>query len=82
MHGMPRYNTATEVILRGTITKIETQMGRMGWNGTHLVVAFDAETLTVYVGPSKYLEQQGFSFAAGEQIEVTGSRIRFEGRYK
>ena len=79
MHGMPRYETATEVTLWGTITKVETHMGRMGWNGTHLVVSFAAETLTVHVGPSNYIDQQGFSFAAGEQIEVIGSRIKFEG---
>jgi hypothetical protein len=79
MHGMPRYDTATEVTLPGTISKVETHTGRMGWNGTHLVVSFDTETLTVHVGPSSYLEQQGFSFATGEQIEVTGSRIKFEG---
>ena len=79
MHGMPRYDTATEVTLRGTITKVETQTGRMGWDGTHLVVSFDAETLTVHVGPSNYLEQQGFSFVTGDPIEVTGSRTKFEG---
>jgi hypothetical protein len=79
MQGMPRYDTATEVTLRGTITKVETHTGRMGWNGTHLVVSFEAETVTVHVGPSNYLHQQGFSFAAGEQIDVTGSRIKFEG---
>jgi hypothetical protein len=79
MQGMPRYDTTTEVTWRGTVTKVETHTGRRGWNGTHLVVAFDAETLPVHVGPSKYLEQQGFSFTAGEQIEVTGSRIKFEG---
>jgi hypothetical protein len=79
MQGMPRYDTATEVTLRGTITKVDTHMGRMGWNGTHLVVSFDAETLTVHVGPSNYLAQQGFSFVAGEEIEVTGSKIKLEG---
>ena len=79
MQGMPRYDTATEVTLRGTITKVESHMGRMGWNGTHLVVSFESETLTVHVGPSNYIDQQGFSFAAGQQIEVTGSRIKFEG---
>jgi DNA/RNA endonuclease YhcR with UshA esterase domain len=79
MRGMPRYNTATEVTLSGTITNVETHMGRMGWNGTHLVVSFGAETLDVHVGPSNYLAQQGFSFAPGEQIQVTGSRIKFEG---
>ena len=76
MQGMPRYDTATEVTLRGTITKVESHMG---WNGTHLVVSFEGETLTVHVGPSNYIDQQGFSFAAGQQIEVTGSRIKFEG---
>ena len=79
MQGMPRYDTTTEVTLRGTITKVESHMGRMGWNGTHLVVSFESETLTVHVGPSNYVDQQGFSFAAGEQIEVTGSRIKLEG---
>ena len=77
--GMPQYDTATEVTLKGTLTKVESHAGRMGWNGTHLVVSFDSETLTVHVGPSNYLVQQGFSFTAGEQIEVTGSRIKFEG---
>lgn len=79
MRGMPRYDTANEVTLQGTITKVETHMGRMGWDGTHLVVTFGSETLDVHVGPSNYLAQQKFSFAAGEQIQVTGSRIKFEG---
>ena len=77
--GMPQYDTATEVTLTGTVTKVEPHAARMGGNGTHLVVSFDSETLTVHVGPSNYLAQQGFSFAAGEQIEVTGSRIKFQG---
>ena len=77
--GMPRYDPATELTLPGTITKVETHVGRMGWNGTHVVVRFDAETLTVHVGPSNYLAQQEFSFAVGEQVQVTGSRIKLEG---
>lgn len=79
MQGMPRYDTATEVTLQGTIIKVETHKGRMGWNGTHLVVSFDAQQLDVHVGPSNYLAQQAFSFAAGEQIQVTGSKVKFDG---
>ena len=77
--GMPKYDAAAEVTLKGTVTRVESHVGRMGWNGTHLVVNLGAETLTVHVGPSSYLVQQGFTFAAGEQIEVTGSRVKFEG---
>ena len=40
---------------------------------------FGTETPTVHVGPSNYLTQQGFSFAAGDQIEVMGSKRKFEG---
>jgi hypothetical protein len=76
--GMPKYDPATEVTLKGTVTKVESHVGRMGWNGTHLVVSFGAETLSVHVGPSNYVSQQGFSFVDGDQIEVTGSRIKFE----
>lgn len=79
MHRMPHYDTTTEVTLRGTIVEIESHKGRMGWAGTHLVVSFETETLNVHLGPSSYLAQQGFSFAAGEQIEVTGSRTKLEG---
>ena len=77
--GMPKYDASSEFALNGTLTKFESHVGRMGWNGTHLVVSFGAETLPVHVGPSNYLAQQGFSFVAGDQIEVTGSRIKFEG---
>lgn len=73
---MPKYDSAAEVTLKGTVTKVESHVGRMGWNGTHLVVRFGAETLNVHVGPTNYLAQQGFSFTASEEIEVTGSRTK------
>ena len=54
---MPRYDTSTEVTVKGVIESVDNQIGRMGWNGTHLVVKFDAETLPVHVGPSAYVEK-------------------------
>lgn len=75
---MPRYETSTEVTAKGVIESVDSQTGRIGWNGTHLVVKFDTATLTVHVGPSPYVEQQGFSFAQGDKIEVIGSKINFE----
>ncbi|HKZ79081.1 MAG TPA: hypothetical protein VJ124_12325 [Pyrinomonadaceae bacterium] len=77
--GTPRYDRTTEVTMRGTVEKVESQIGGMGWNGTHLVVRFEAETLKVLVGPSHYLAQKGFAFAVGDDVEVTGSKVKFEG---
>ena len=76
---MPRYDTSTEITVKGVIENVDSHIGRMGWNGTHLVVKVEADTLTVHVGPSAYIEQKGFSFAQGDQIEVIGSKIKFEG---
>ena len=77
--GMPRYDKSTEVTISGTVEKVESHIGKMGWNGTHLVVRFEAETLTVHVGPTAYLAKKGFAFAEGDKIEVTGSKVPFEG---
>ena len=77
--GMPRYDASTEVTMTGTVEKIESHVGKMGWNGTHVRVRFEAETLIVHVGPTPYLTQEGFALAEGDQIEVIGSKIKFEG---
>lgn len=42
---MPRYETSTEVTAKGVIESVDSQTGRIGWNGTHLVVKFDTATL-------------------------------------
>ena len=36
------------------------------------------ESLDVHVGPSWFLTQSKISFAKGDQIEVTGSKVKFE----
>jgi hypothetical protein len=51
----------------------------MGWNGTHLMVKTDSETLEVHIGPTFYLEEQKFTFGVGDQIEVTGSKVKYQG---
>lgn len=48
-------------------------------SGTHLVLNTNKESLIVLVGPSSFLTEKSFSFAKGEQIEVTGSKIKYGG---
>jgi hypothetical protein len=77
--GMPRYNPATEVTLKGTVEKVTQHASSMGWPGTHLTLKAGTETLDVHVGPSDFLAKQKFEVAAGDQIEVVGSKIQYEG---
>lgn len=73
------YDPATETTLKGTVSKVSTITGRGGWNGIHLSLQSEGQTWDVHVGPQTYLEHAGFSFAAGDQIEVVGSKVQFNG---
>jgi hypothetical protein len=80
------YDTATEVTLAGTVERVITideMAGRggrgrgmgMGMGGTHLMLKTDQETIEVHLGPSAYLKEQHVEIAAGDAIEVVGSRV-------
>lgn len=74
--GMPLYDPKTELTLSGSVDDIQTQ-GCMGRGlGTHLMVKTQTETVEVCVGPSSFIQQKGFSFAKGDQVDVTGSKVK------
>jgi hypothetical protein len=73
--GAPMYNPATEITVKGTVEAVNQMTGRQGWGGTHLPT--ESETLDVHVGPSWFLSQNKVTFAKGDQIEVTGSKVKF-----
>ena len=80
--GMPKYDPATETTLKGMIEEVkeqECQMCRMGTTGTHLMVKSDSETMEIHLGPTSFLNEKKFSFAKGDQIEVVGSKVKFNG---
>ncbi len=78
MHS-PIYNPKTETTFRGVIEKVTEVPGPGRGTGTHLVVKGDKETMEVHVGPTWYLKQKGYFFAKGDQIEVVGSKVHYDG---
>lgn len=77
--GMHNYNPSTETTVKGTVEQVKQVTGQHGWNGTHLTLKAESGTMDVHVGPSAYVSKQGFSFAAGDQIEVVGSKVTLAG---
>jgi len=73
------YDPSTETTIKGKVEKVSQVTGRIGWNGTHLVLQTDGQTYDVHVGPSDYLSKIGLKFSAGDQIEVTGSKVKLGG---
>ncbi len=72
------YDPTTEITVKGTVEKV-TEIGEHGWTGTHLTLRTSKQTYDVHVGPTAYVARSGFTFSAGDQIEVTGSKIKFGG---
>jgi hypothetical protein len=71
------YDPATETTVKGTVEEVKQISGaRGGPGGTHLILKTDKETLEVHLGPTAFLEKEKFTFAKGDQIEVTGSKVK------
>jgi DNA polymerase III alpha subunit len=75
----PRYDPATEVTIRGTVDEVRQVTGRQGWAGTHLTLKADQGTLDVHLGPSDFLESKKFTVSTGDQVEVIGSKVQYQG---
>ncbi|HXH50044.1 MAG TPA: hypothetical protein VNM47_11935 [Terriglobia bacterium] len=73
------YNPANETTVKGTIEEVKTVTGRHGWNGTHLTLKTENKTFDVHLGPASFLKEKGFSFAKGDEIEVTGATTEVAG---
>jgi hypothetical protein len=54
--------------------------GRKMSYGVHFTLKTEKETIPVHLGPSWYLEKQAVTIAAGDKVEVTGSRITYQGK--
>lgn len=75
---MPKYDPAKEVTIKGTIDDMsEMTMGK-GEVGIHLMVKTATETIEARLCPSGFLKDMDASFAKGDQIQVTGSKVKVD----
>jgi hypothetical protein len=63
--------------VKGSVEAVNQVKGPQSWDSTHLSLKTDKETIDVHVGPSWFLTQNTTGFAKGDQVEVTGSRVKF-----
>jgi hypothetical protein len=74
----PVYDPATVVNLPGTVASVRQVPSGSPLAGLHLMVQSKTGTFDVYLGPSAFLKFLKVSFPAGDQIEVTGSKVKLE----
>lgn len=78
------YNVGSETTIKGTVESVDqgTQgmMMKMGMGmGTHLTVKTAEGENQVMLGPSNFISGKGFTFAKGDEVAVTGSKVTMAG---
>jgi DNA/RNA endonuclease YhcR with UshA esterase domain len=78
---VPKYDVATEVTLKGTVVDVSDRdcpvSGGMGFHFN--LKQADGQIIEVHVAASKYIKDNDMRLNKGDQIEVTGSKVKFEG---
>lgn len=75
------YDTKTVETIRGEVASVaETKADEDSGNGVHLMVKTDAGEISVHLGPVWYIERQDTEIAVGDDVEVTGSRVTYDGQ--
>ncbi len=76
------YKPDTAETISGEIISVEKVSPKSGmFYGVHLLVKTGEETITVHLGPGWYLEEQNVKFEKGDKLEVTGSKVTFDGEH-
>jgi hypothetical protein len=83
-HWGPMYDTRTEVRVTGTVEAVNnvTTPDRACCGvggGTHVTVKTTTESIETHLGPTVWLREQGINLAAGDTVEVLGSRVMMRG---
>lgn len=75
------YNSKTVKTLSGEVVSVDKfTPGRKMSYEVHFILKTGKETTPVHLGPSWYVEKQGIIFAPGDKLEISGSRVTYQGK--
>ena len=76
------YDTARVETLSGEVLSVDEFKPMKGMSkGIHLTLKTEKETIPVHLGPEWFLEKQETTIEKGNILEVTGSRVSFDGKH-
>jgi hypothetical protein len=72
----PKYDLQTEVKIKGTV--LEMKAPEKEKDSMHMLLKSGEETLDVLLCPKSFLDEMGATFAKGDEISLTGSKVKVE----
>ncbi len=74
----PTYDLKTEVKIKGTVDEVKLAGTDSKTKVTRLVVKSGPESIEVALCPKSFLDDMGVSFSKGDELEITGSKVKHD----
>jgi hypothetical protein len=75
---MPKYDLQTETKTKGIVDEINVLAMGTRKDFTELVIKSGEDKFHIYVCPKPFQEEMGISFIKGDEIVITGSKVKQE----
>ena len=72
----PKYDLQNEAKFKGTVEQVKLPPKGSEKDTIYLLVKTGADMLDVYLCPGSFLEDMGVSFKKGDEIALTGSKVK------
>jgi len=73
------YDPATFVRVSGSIQEVREVMEPPALKGIHVTLAAEKGPVEVYIAPTGFLKVFSITLARGDQVRISGSKVRFHG---
>jgi hypothetical protein len=72
----PKYDTQTETKMKGIVEDVTIPASGHEKEIVHLAMKNGTETVDIYLCPKSFLDDMGVAFNKGDEITVTGSKVK------
>jgi hypothetical protein len=72
----PKYDLQTETKIKGTVDEVKLPPKGSEKEIAHLQVKDGTNSIDAYLCPKTFLDDMGMSFAKGDEITMTGSKVK------
>jgi hypothetical protein len=72
----PKYDLHSESKMKGAVEEVKLPPKGSEKEIAHLLVKTATETIDVYLCPKSFLDDMGVSFSKGDEIALTGSKVK------
>lgn len=75
----PRYDPDSVISVSGVVVDVREQAEPVALQGVHVMLRSERHPVHVFIAPAGFMKAFGFRLAKGDDLQVSGSKVRFDG---